>query len=371
MNPVKIPSRLFKKMRVVPLREDLMLLTKDTNQSLVLTQMLYWTERIDDLNELILEENKRLAEHNQQQKDYLRGWIWKSARQMSEELFHSLSEDTVQRAFNGLLKRGILTKRRNPKFKYDRTIQYRVDLLVLRRLMKEIGIQFTDFQLDDLPQNAECIPQNAEWKTQNAEWKTQNAESIPQGAEAIPEITVEITSDNTHNHSQPKQLPPPTRENPESEKSAPPNKKNDTAVLEEFLTFWQAYPRKVSKHNARRAWEKHRPNLDEVLPALERAKQEWNDPKYIPHPATWINGRRWEDEVKEEQSESSPLDGREEEFWSWLQATRPWEKRRHTSMIPQKFIDEFLEGGNQRDEKPFVFNNLKQEIDAEEDVENF
>jgi len=355
-------------MRVIPLREDLMLLTKDMNQSLVLAQMLYWTERIDDLNELILEENKRLAEHNQQQKDYLHGWIWKSARQMSEELFHSLSEDTVQRAFNGLLKRGILTKRRNPKFKYDRTIQYRVDLLVLRRLMKEIGIQFTDFQLEGLPQNAECIPQNAEWKTQNAE-------SIPQGAEAIPEITTEITVENTHNYSHLKQLTPPTRENPESEKPAPERtkipKKTHSFALEEFITFWQAYPRKVAKHNARRAWEKHQPNLDEVPPALERAKQGWNDPKYIPHPATWINGRRWEDEVEEEQSEPSPLDGREEEFWTWLQSSRPWEKRRHASMIPQRFIDEFLEGEKTQDDKPFVFNNLKTKIEEEDDAENF
>jgi len=142
-------------------------------------------------------------------------------------------------------------------------------------------------------------------------------------------------------------------------------------ALEEFITFWQAYPRKVAKHNARRAWEKHQPNLDEVLPALERAKQEWNNPKYIPHPATWINGRRWEDEVEEEQSEPSPLDGREEEFWTWLQSSRPWEKRRHASMVPQRFIAEFLEGEKTQDDKPFVFNNLKTKIEEEDDAENF
>jgi hypothetical protein len=154
-----------------------MALTQDIGQALVLSQMLYWTDRIDDFNELILEENKRLAEHGQKQIEYLHGWIWKSARQMKEELFHAISEDAIQRAFVFLSEKGIFLKRRNPKFRYDRTMQYRVDLLVLRKMLKQIGIEFTDFQLDTIPHSAESI--------------TQPAESLPLCAETIPEITLE------------------------------------------------------------------------------------------------------------------------------------------------------------------------------------
>ena len=78
------------------------------------------------------------------------------------------------------------------------------------------------------------------------------------------------------------------------------SKKKHTEGFEEF---WQMYPRKVAKANAQKAFEKLSPNpelLAEMLSALERQKQSdaWQQEngKYIPHPATWLNGRRWEDE---------------------------------------------------------------------------
>ena len=41
--------------------------------------------------------------------------------------------------------------------------------------------------------------------------------------------------------------------------------------------------------------------LDKLLNALERQKQSpaWKKDggQYIPHPATWLNGHRWEDEI--------------------------------------------------------------------------
>lgn len=71
-----------------------------------------------------------------------------------------------------------------------------------------------------------------------------------------------------------------------------------------FEQFWQAYPRKVSKSAAQKAFTKLKVTqtlLDKMLVQIERAKQtkQWQDPQYIPHPATWLNGRRWEDELTE------------------------------------------------------------------------
>ena len=71
-----------------------------------------------------------------------------------------------------------------------------------------------------------------------------------------------------------------------------------------FERFWQAYPRKVSKSAAQKAFTKLKVTqtlLDKMLVQIERAKQtkQWQDPQYIPHPATWLNGRRWEDELTE------------------------------------------------------------------------
>lgn len=69
-----------------------------------------------------------------------------------------------------------------------------------------------------------------------------------------------------------------------------------------FDTFWAVYPRKEGKQAARKAFAKLAPDdqlLNTMLTAIQKQKQtdQWSDPRYIPHPATWLNGRRWEDEV--------------------------------------------------------------------------
>ena len=69
-----------------------------------------------------------------------------------------------------------------------------------------------------------------------------------------------------------------------------------------FDQFWSAYPRKVNKPGAQRAFAKINPDetlLEKMLSAIDRQKasSQWQEPQYIPHPATWLNGHRWEDEV--------------------------------------------------------------------------
>jgi hypothetical protein len=68
-------------------------------------------------------------------------------------------------------------------------------------------------------------------------------------------------------------------------------------------SFWPAYPRKDAKAEARRAWNRRRPDLATCLAALEwqRKRPEWLTPaadgrSTIPLPASWINGERWNDE---------------------------------------------------------------------------
>ena len=74
-----------------------------------------------------------------------------------------------------------------------------------------------------------------------------------------------------------------------------------------FAAFWKAYPRKVAKEDALRAWKKLSPTTklaDEIIAAVRRQSgwEQWTKDAgtYIPHPATWLNGRRWEDEPPQE-----------------------------------------------------------------------
>jgi len=66
--------------------------------------------------------------------------------------------------------------------------------------------------------------------------------------------------------------------------------------------FWKMYPRKTNKQAAQKAWDK----LSDVdkTSALERLVghvDHWEvnatQPQFIPHASTWLNARRWEDEL--------------------------------------------------------------------------
>ena len=79
----------------------------------------------------------------------------------------------------------------------------------------------------------------------------------------------------------------------------------ETEYCADFCAFWDAYPRKTDKKRAYRAWKgaKQKPALAAVLNALESHKKskQWvrDNGQYIPHPSTWINGERWNDEMPE------------------------------------------------------------------------
>jgi len=64
-----------------------------------------------------------------------------------------------------------------------------------------------------------------------------------------------------------------------------------------FAEFWSAYPRKVGKVAARKAWTSavKRVNPDKIIAAV-REYPFRDDLQYVPHPASWLNGGRWEDD---------------------------------------------------------------------------
>jgi hypothetical protein len=66
-----------------------------------------------------------------------------------------------------------------------------------------------------------------------------------------------------------------------------------------FPAFWEAYPRKVAKQNAEKAWRKGECEAiaSEIMAALAWQAPLFakRDPEHVPHAATWLNGRRWTD----------------------------------------------------------------------------
>ena len=79
-----------------------------------------------------------------------------------------------------------------------------------------------------------------------------------------------------------------------------------------FAQFWAAYPRRVAKKDAEKAWMKltegQRFEAMQWLPLHIRYWQVAGRTKETtPHPATWLNGERWTDEL--EMPEVAATDG--------------------------------------------------------------
>lgn len=74
-----------------------------------------------------------------------------------------------------------------------------------------------------------------------------------------------------------------------------------------FDRFWTVYPKKTAKAVAKKAFDKIAPDdalLDTMIKSVESFKktQQWlkDDGQYIPNPTTWLNQRRWEDELPQQ-----------------------------------------------------------------------
>lgn len=70
-----------------------------------------------------------------------------------------------------------------------------------------------------------------------------------------------------------------------------------------FADFWELYPRKIGKGAAEKSWKVAIKREDPVviLARLHERVEWWRrartEKQFIPHPATWLNQKRWDDEL--------------------------------------------------------------------------
>jgi len=78
----------------------------------------------------------------------------------------------------------------------------------------------------------------------------------------------------------------------------------DARATSLFSRFWEEYPKRVGKGNAEKAWKACKCDViaDKIVAAVQKCRNSFDWKKeggqYIPHPATWLNRRGWEDELK-------------------------------------------------------------------------
>ena len=337
------------KLKRAVIKEEFVALTGNVIQALILNQFLYWTDRLRDLNKFIKEENERAINEGKlenifENESFKHGWIYKSAKELNEELMLSIHSNTLNRHLKSLVEKGFLEQRHNPKYKWDRTWQYRVNIPKIKLELKKLGYVLQGYKFIEeikesenanlqneksIHQNSEWIHQNGELKQKNTKSKHQNSKSIHQRSETIPEITPKTTSEiisettskksNSAFTKKEKSLGNTTNKNPNSFSNEnvnsftpknnspsykPPNNLSQENIKKQrilFEKFWTQYPRKVNKVGALAEWLKINPDealFNQIMEGLENyIKYEWPNAEFnfIVYPSTFLAQRRWED----------------------------------------------------------------------------
>ena len=158
--------------------------------AILLSQLLYWETRCRDYDSFRIEEHERLERFAQgreqraeaQQPPVLtHGWIYKSAQELSEETMLGLADATILTHLRRLLSIGVLEKRNNPNYHWDRRLQYRVNTIRLRQLLFAIGYNLEGwpilpekYRLTNTPASPFSKTEDAFLNFENASSKTKN-----------------------------------------------------------------------------------------------------------------------------------------------------------------------------------------------------
>ena len=162
----------------------------------------------------------------------------------------------------------------------------------------------------DHPQNAGGLPAKCgDHPPQNAGRTRESNKGTNQGIEVGKVAPYPSQSHRAHARDAPAARglglfddPPPTPEPATTGNVVALRPRQGIAVREPagFEEFWTAYPRKTAKGDARKSWlkaiTKHPPAA--IIAALrERVPHFSAEPRFVPHPATWLNQERWADEI--------------------------------------------------------------------------
>lgn len=220
-----LPKNKNDKLKRAVIKEELVALVQDVTTAIILNQFIYWQERTKDFDKFIVEENERLRMSNGKNKINLTsGWIYKKAEDLSEETLLGLSVSNMRRHINKLVDAGFIQQRKNPLHRWDRTIQYRVDMIKIRTNLKKLGYVLEGYAQIEVPiskieiarkhsiskmkiRSFEIEIRKSKTETRMSKMKirtAQNRTAIPKTTtEITTEITTETTSENTFKEKAP------------------------------------------------------------------------------------------------------------------------------------------------------------------------
>lgn len=136
------------KLKRVVIKQELVELTGDYRAALILNQFIYWTERMRDTDKYIREEKERaIKEDISVDISESNGWIYKSAEELNDELMVGMSKPTIRKYIKQLIEQGYIHERQNPKYKWDKKTQYRLNLYNIQLDLAKLGYALEGYSL--------------------------------------------------------------------------------------------------------------------------------------------------------------------------------------------------------------------------------
>ena len=187
-----------RKLKKAVIKENLKILTGSWLKALILNQFIYWSERSDDVDDFLVEEQKRALHDG---KDFpvvpLHGWIYKKTEELIDELMVDSSRKLVRNLIQEMVEKGWLDQRNNPTYKWDRTLQYRPNIVKIQSDLSALG-----HVLDGYP--IQCVLSHIRMcQTEHSKGTFDpykgGVRPIQRGdsTQAIPETTTKITTETT------------------------------------------------------------------------------------------------------------------------------------------------------------------------------
>ncbi|WP_416150705.1 conserved phage C-terminal domain-containing protein [Salipaludibacillus sp. HK11] len=185
------------------IKEELLELTGDYKLAIVLNQMIYWSQCVRDFDRFIAEEKKR---NEQSEMELTHGWFYKTASELAEDTLTNMAPSSIRRYLAKLIEAGWLDERSNQKMKWDRTKQFRVNLIKIQKDLNHIGLYLEGYKMPipSTPEpvavagdDRELLATSSEKLPFSVELVTEEAEEIAPTKEPLVEIPEESPSETT------------------------------------------------------------------------------------------------------------------------------------------------------------------------------
>ncbi len=127
------------------IKEELVALTGDFKKAVLLNQLIYWSNKTKDSLKFIQEEKERAINKSDEiDIENSRGWIFKKTEEISSETMLGLSPSNISTHLKVLIENKWIDRRRNPCKGWDKTFQYRVNLVKIIRDLYNLGYRLKE-----------------------------------------------------------------------------------------------------------------------------------------------------------------------------------------------------------------------------------